>query len=354
MLSILGAFGCFAAMFMIHAGATFVAGFVAFGIFFVMERRSLTAWWGDMRSGILMLIARHSIHGLARRRPDERTWKPNILVLSGSPAKRWNLIELASAISQDRGFLTLATIVPESTTVDRMLAVERTVVDYLEKRDVSAIVKVYPAENPLVGARTLIKAYGYGPITPNTMLMGATEIPDHYEDFSELVLTAHAQKHNLLIVKESDAIEDEDHKRERVDLWWYGTQQNLGLMLALVYLLKKSPGWKSADTVIKTIVDDDSEVEGKKKRLDAFIEKVRLDARSEVLTKSGNDIFSDISKNSEGADLLFLGVRAPQEDENAEQYSKYYEALLQKTKDLPPTAFVLAAEEMDFYSIFND
>jgi amino acid transporter len=353
-ISIAGAVGCFGAMLMIHVGATFMAAFVAFAIFFIMEKRKLTAWWGDMRSGILMLIARHSIHGLAKRRPDERTWKPNILVLSGSPTKRWNLIELASAISQDRGFLTLATIVPEDMTVDRTRGVERTVTDYLEKRDVAAIVKVYPAENPLVGARTLIKAYGYGPIAPNTMLLGTTEEKDHYHDYCDLILTAHAQKHNLLMVRESDMIEDEEHKRERIDLWWYGTQQNLGLMLALVYLLKKSPGWRSAETVIKTIVDDDSQVEEMKNRLDSFIEKVRLDAQSEVITKSGNDIFTDIKKHSDGSDLVFMGIRAPQEDEDAEQYAKYYEALLEKTSDMPPVAFVLAAEEMDFYSIFNE
>jgi hypothetical protein len=32
----------------------------------------------------------------------------------------------------------------------------------------------------------------------------------------------------------------------------------------------------------------------------------------------------------------------------------YFEALWAMTDDMPPVAFVLAAEEMDFYSIFNE
>ena len=57
---------------------------------------------------------------LAKRRLDERTWKPNLLVLSGSPTNRWYLIELASAISQDRGFVTVAAVVPEETPRERI------------------------------------------------------------------------------------------------------------------------------------------------------------------------------------------------------------------------------------------
>ena len=66
-VSIVGALGCFAAMFMICWWASIVAAVVGMGVYFLMERRSLTAWWGDLRSGILMLIARNAIHGLARR-----------------------------------------------------------------------------------------------------------------------------------------------------------------------------------------------------------------------------------------------------------------------------------------------
>jgi len=165
-VSLAGALGCFAAMLMINAGATFVAAFVALCVYLLMEHRQMRAWWGDMRSGLAMLVARHAIHSLVKRKPDERTWKPNILVLSGSPASRWHLIELASAIAQQRCFLTVAAVLPEDTPADRRESIAATLADYLDKRKVECVVKVFTAPTPLAGAETLVRAYGYGPLRP--------------------------------------------------------------------------------------------------------------------------------------------------------------------------------------------
>ena len=40
--SLLGAFGCFATMFMINPGATFIAAFVSLGVFYIMQRRQIS------------------------------------------------------------------------------------------------------------------------------------------------------------------------------------------------------------------------------------------------------------------------------------------------------------------------
>ncbi|MCK5850197.1 MAG: amino acid permease [Kiritimatiellae bacterium] len=353
MVSILGAFACFAAMFMISAGATFVAAFVAIAVYVLMQRRSLNARWGDMRSALLMLIARFAIQGLSKRKLDERTWMPNILVLSGAPTGRWHLIELASAISLDRGFLAVAAIVPDDTTAERIESMSSTVYDYLEKRDVQSVVRVYPAETPMDGAKMLVKTYGYGPITPNTILLGMSERPENYLPFSELVLSVSARHQNLVVMREGEE-EEPDVDNRRIDLWWYGTQQNLGFMLALAYLLKRSSAWNNATLMLRSIVNNEAEVAETQAQLNGFIEKVRLDATADVFVRKSDDIFEDIKESSRGAGLVFLGIRGPKDDETPEMYSTYYEDLLARTNDLPPAAFVLAAEEMDFYAIFDE
>lgn len=351
-ISLAGAFGCFASMFMINAGATFIAAFVAAGVYYIMERRSLTARWGDMRSGLLMLIARNSIYALTKRPTDERTWKPNILVLSGSPSKRWYLIELAGAISQDRGFLTVATIVPGDTEQERLESMEKAVSEYLCKRDLPAVVKIYPADTSIEGVEMLTKTYGYGPITPNTILLGITEDPDNYLRFSKQLKMMNARRQNVVLVREGD----EDHvetEGKRIDVWWYGTQQNLGLMLAFVYMLKRSRSWRHADLVLKTIVAKPEDRWEVQQRLEKFIENVRVDARAEVIAGSGDDIFENIRRLSEGADLVFMGMRKPGAEESDEDYCTYYRELISKTNGLPHVALVLAAEEMNHYSIFQ-
>lgn len=351
-VSLLGAFGCFAAMFMINAGATFIAAFVAAGIYALMERRSLRARWGDMRSALLMLVARFSIHALAKRKLDERTWKPIILVLSGAPTGRWHLIDLASAISRDRGFLTVAAIVPEDVDEARTENISRSVSDYLEKRDVSALVKVHPAATALEGAEALVKTYGYGPIAPNTIVLGISERPENYLQFSQLVASVNRRQQNLVLVREADkeALDAED---KRIDVWWYGTQQNLGFMLALAYLLRRNPHWGETELILKTIIDEPAKKKETRNRLEGFIEKVRLRAEARVLIRKSEDIFEDIRRHSKGADLVFLGMRPPKEGEGAEEYRKYYEDLLERTKGFPPAALILAAEKTDFYAIFE-
>jgi solute carrier family 12 sodium/potassium/chloride transporter 2 len=352
-LSFAGAFGCFAAMFMINAGATFVAAAVTLAVYFVMERRSLTAWWGDMRSGILMLIARNAVHALSRRPPDERTWKPNILVMSGSPTSRWYLIELAAAISQGRGFVTVAAILPLTTEPERLTGLSRAVSDYIEKHDVSAIVKVHSAESPLKGACELAKAYGYGPIAPNTILLGETERPENYDQFAMLIKQVHAQKQNLVVVREGTEEREAQGDSMRIDVWWYGTQQNLGLMLALAHLLTRGTTWRRSEFILKSIVSTEKDVRETRERIGQFIRKGRVDARAEVLVQSSSDVFDTIRQHSQGADLVLLGLRDPGEQETIESYAQYYRGLLANTHGLPPTALVLAAESIDFFGIFQ-
>lgn len=355
-VSILGAFGCFAAMFMISAGATFIAAFVAFAVFFLMERRSLKARWGDIRSAVLMLLARNVIYKLAGHKPDERTWRPNILVMSGAPTSRWNLVELASAMSHERGFLAVAAIVPEDTTKERVEGISKTMSEYLDRRDVPALVKVYPSTSPLKGARELVGTYGYGPITPNTIILGVTERPENYLEFAELVKMVSRQKQNLVIVREGEIDEsiDMNFERKRIVIWWYGTQQNLGLMLSLVYLLKRSRIWRDAELMLRTIVDKDAIVSEETQRLRSFIEKTRIDALAEVLKRSQTSIYNEIRDNSRDADFVFLGMRSPEKDEATEQYMMYYKNLLEQTRELPPSAFVMATENVDFYNIFRE
>ena len=353
MVSFVGAFGCFAAMLMINAGATFVAAAVTLTVYFLMERRSLTAWWGDMRSGILMLIARSAIHALSRRPPDARTWKPNILVMSGSPTSRWYLIELAAAVSHGRGFVTVAAILPRETEPERIAGLTRAVSDYIEKHDVSAIVKVHSSETPLEGARELAKTYGYGPIAPNTILVGVTERPENYDQFAMLIKQVHAQKQNLIVMREGSEERDSQGDRMRIDVWWYGTQQNLGLMLALAHLLTRGSSWRRSEFILKSIVNSEKDVREMRERIGQFIRKGRIDARAEVIVQRSSDVVDTIRQHSQGADLVLLGLRDPGEQETVESYAQYYRGLLANTHGLPPTALMLAAESIDFFGIFQ-
>ncbi len=352
--SMLGAFACFAIMFMINPGATFIAIFVCVGVFLLMERREMRAYWGDMRHGILTLLARYAIYRLAESKPDARTWRPYILVLSGSPTSRWYLIELADALTHGTGFLTVATIVPEeSAASQRVQQVEATIADYLRKRQVPALVDVHVADDVLRGAESLIQASGVGPLFPNTILLGETERPEQMIGFARLIRLAHRLQRNLVIVRES-AVTPPERRNRRIDVWWGGQRRNAGLMLALGHLLQGSPEWSKSQLTIKTIVPSADEREPARARLQELIATGRLKATADVVVQeAGDTAFDVITRASRDSDLVFLGLRPPEPDEAPEDYRDYYVQLLASTNDLPATAFVLAAEDIDFQRIFE-
>jgi amino acid transporter len=351
-VSLLGAALCFAAMLMIDAGATLIAIFVTALVFYLVKRRRLNAHWGDMRYGILTLLVRFAIHRLNKLKPDERTWRPKILALSGSPKSRWHLIEMANSLTRHSSALTVASILPvEDWSADKVRAMEESMRDYLEKREVDAMVKIFPAPDMLQGARALVRAYGYGPLTPNTILLGDTENRSSFSEFAELIRLVYRTRRNLVMLRESDLKSAED--TDEIHVWWGGNKDNIGLMLTLAYQIQKSPIWKQSKLILKTIVDNEDELDAARERLERFIEEQRIPAEADVLIKHLPSFYDIIRQSSTDAGLVFMGMRPPGEEESIDEYSNYYSTLMEATTEIPPLAFVLASEAIEFRQVIG-
>jgi len=351
-VSLLGAAGCFVVMLMINAGATLIAIFVTALVFYLVKRRHLNAHWADMRYGILTLLVRFAIQRLNKLKPDERTWRPNILALSGSPKSRWHLIEMAHSLTRHSSALTVASILPvEDWSAEKVQTMEESMRDYLEKREVDAMVKIFPSPDMLAGARALVRAYGYGPLTPNTILLGDTEHRENFNAFSEIIQLVYRTRRNLVMLREDDVELPDD--ADEIHVWWGGNKDNIGLMLTLAYQIQKSPVWKQSKLILKTIVATEDEREAAKERLDTFIEEQRIPAEADVLIKRLPSFYDIIRQSSAEAGLVFMGMRPPGEKETIEEYSGYYSNLMEATKEMPPLAFVLAAEAIEFRQVIG-
>jgi len=124
-------------------------------------------------------------------------------------------------------------------------------------------------------------------------------------------------------------------------------------MLVLAYLLKTSPEWQGSILRIKTIVDKREEKEEQFKQLNNFISTANMDAEIHVFIKDKQNPYDMIREKSSDANVVFVGMKTPQEDETSESYSDYY-TLLQKAIDgLSTTVMVLASENLDFNNIFK-
>lgn len=334
-LSVLGGIGCLAVMFLINPVATVVAGGVVAIIFLWLQQRELVTTWGDVRRGVWMLLLRTSLFQLGHS-PDAKNWRPNILVLSGAPMSRWGLIELADALSHNRGLFTVTSILPSgSRDLPRQQDMETTISKYLEKRGVQALVRVLTAPDPFEGAQRLVEIYGLGQVVPDTVLLGDSEAPKSRDRYCQLITHLHQAERNVVILRDQ-GLSDLKHRR-RIDVWWGGLHANGSLMLILADLLKRNIAWRNAAIHLKLVVADEDAAEKAQPNLEELITQLRIDAKPEVMVAQGS--FDEIlQKSSRAADMVFLGMATP-----GENFQQYYETLQTRTANLPSSVMVLAS-----------
>ncbi|MGD8321996.1 MAG: amino acid permease, partial [Gemmatimonadota bacterium] len=350
-LSLLGATGCAAVMFLINPVATVVAAVFVVGIFIWLERRGLEVAWGDVRRGVWMALTRAGLLQLRMGAEDPRNWRPHFLVLSGAPTRRWHLVQLASDFSHNnKGLLTVATVLSsDSVTHDRKRSMEHQIQEYLGKRGIDGLVRVVSGRDPFHGAEVLVEAYGLGPLVPNTILLGDSERGELRERYCNLVQHFWLSRRNVVIVRDAEQVGFGD--RKRVDIWWGGLQGNGALLMILGYLLRTSLGWQGADVRLKMVVPSESAAEDARRNLERVLEQTRTGLVPHVLVAGGRHFDEILRSSSKDADLILMGMAAPEDLD----FTDYYVELQQRTAGLPCTVFVLAAEDVAFREVlFRD
>ena len=351
-LSLLGALGCVAIMFLINAIATVLAAIIVLGIYLWLERREIQGAWGDVRNGLWMTLVRTGLLQMETT-PDAKNWRPHLLVFSGAPTKRPHLTDLAVDLTHNRGLITVSSVLPSgSRSADQKDTLSSTIQEYLEKRGIQAFVRLVTAPEPFAGMEKLVEAYGIGPLVPNTVLVGDTEESSSQDRFCQLISTCHSAKRNVLILRTQPEtyppLIRSFQKRRRIDVWWGGLQANGGLMLILAYLLRTSWRWRDAEVCLNLVVPTAAAQAAAEQNLDQLVKSLRIGAIPRVIVADGrpfNDILIAISRT---ADLVFLGLAIPGED-----FCSYYLDLKQRTAALPTTMFVLASEDLEFAEVLQ-
>ncbi len=352
--SFAGFLGCMAMMFMISPGWTFVAIAFEILVYWVMKRRAVRARWGDMRLGLLMFGARFVIRKLAERPGDGRNWRPVLLVFVGSPQKRWHLVEMAAAISQNRSLVTLASVIPEENwSAERAESLRNATHAYLADRGIEAQVRIQPGETSWSGMRELVRAYGWGPVVPNTVLLGPPLRDASAAPYGGLVRLLASRRRNVVVVADNAEAYAPPVRDRTIDIWWRGKQANAPFMLAVAYLVMRGDEWRGARLRICNIAEDAARAEDARRLLEGFLAGARVKAETVVIVPDGTRTpMERIRETSATSNLVLLGLRRPNAEETDEAYGDYIRQTCAATATLPLVAFALASEDVDFQSIF--
>lgn len=359
-VSMVGGGLCLFAMFMINAGASFMAIGLVILLCLIMKRRKLDVHWDDIRQGLLIFLARFAVYRLSNMPQVMRSWRPNFLLFTETPSRlpSSQLFNFAKSITQGRGFLTIASILSsEAISEERRVSIKRLINDSLFRQSADALVNVSRAKDPADGMKKMISSYGIGSLVPDSIILEGVDKERFSRHYAEAINVAHDKGRNVVIFSEKALDAEALPKKKKVnhiDIWWdERSRNNSELMVLLAYMLTRSPSWRRAKICIKSLANDEAT---KAQRLDYFEEFLaagRFQIATEVYVNPTGDLLSMVRAFSNPDALVMLGMRAPDLEETIANYCENeYSALLEATRSFPMTAFALTAKSASFDKIF--
>lgn len=357
-ISFAGFFICIFSMLMIDVQQTLFALSLVITIYLVLKRRFMKSRFDDIRHTILLFLSRLAIYRLAKTKKGPKSWRPNLLTFVGDPVIRAHLIKFTQNVTHGKGFLSIASIFAGNEREDDLefLSYREKIQNFFAKESLPALIEIKNAPSIMEGMKTLVKDYGIGTLVPNTIVLGATRKEDQFSVYAEVIMMAFHLQKNIIIIRESPrSLLKKKKEQKYLDVWWGGqSRRNSDLMLVFAYMLQSSQDWRGSRLYLKSVISHEKYREVMLKNLREFSSMGRLHIYPEVvLANKEEGIFNTIQKNSEEADLVFLGLRPPKVDESVEEYAAYYKSLLENTEDYPPIAFVLAGEAFSFGDILK-
>lgn len=334
-VGLFGALACFYVMSIISLPAMMLAMVCCFGIFAVTQRRSLESDYGDARFGIWSALARAALLNLQKAEFHPQNWRPNLIIFGGDVARRPHLLELGSALVQNRGVVTYFQLLQGSVSEH---ADSRKTLATLAARDHAEFTNVFfrvdVVEDLYDGALATAQSYGVGRFEANTVMLGWSSRPATSNQYVSLLRDLARIDKSLLIVRHRE--EKGWGQRREIHVWWGGLQGNGGLMLLTAFLLTGEREWRDARVQVLTVVDD---IEHRRQAEDQIVDVLkaaRLEARPRVLMRGERSITEIMRAESENADLAIIGLSLP-DPEHAVEFVARMDAMLEH---MPSTILV--------------
>lgn len=321
-LSMLGALGCYGAMFLISPVATIVAIVISYGIFFYLERRALTHTWGDVRSGVWFTLARYALLNLEGQQLTSKNWRPNILVFTGQPHNREQLVQVADWMSRGKGIVTFIQLligdVEQLASRNLREAARKHIRSYIRDRGMMAFAEVDIAPSFADGILTIAQSHGIGGLEPNAVLFGWSGAQEGRVAQIDLMHSLSALEKSTLLLRY-----DPKHgfgQQQTIDVWWGGRGGNADLMLLIAHIVSRHRAWSGSRIRLLRIIDHEDGKAQTLAHMEATLNEVRVVAEPVVIVREGSEqAIEDILEAwSQETDLSLLGLRIPDHLHDAE------------------------------------
>ncbi|MDX1521388.1 MAG: amino acid permease [Anaerolineae bacterium] len=346
-LSILGAVGCYGAMFLINVPATIVAIVISYGIYFLLQRRQLERTWGDVRSGIWFAISRYALLNLEGTRWDAKNWRPNIIVFTGQPYNREQLVQLAEWLSLGHGIVTFFQFIVGNVEALGNRGLRETarkhIRSYIKDRRMTAFAEAEIVSDFKAGALTVVQAHGIGSLESNAVLMGWSGTLAGQQAQLDLTRSLVALNKSVLFLHYDQ--ERGFGRRKIINVWSRGRGRNSDLMLLLAHIIRQHHLWEDATIRLLRVITSHDGVAQTRASMEQLLESVRVGAEPTVIvrpdsTKPVADLMAEWSRD---ADITLLGMQLPTVD----QTEAYSERLAEFVTSIGSVVFVRSGQRED-------
>lgn len=348
-VSLLGAGCCFYVMFLINTVATIAAFAVITIIYLLLKRQKLKSTWGDLRRGFWLSLIRRSLLQVERLPEHAKNWRPNIMVVTGIPQGRQNLVELADWLGSRRGLVTLHHVLvgPHSKLLRRKRMALNNLVRFIRENDLNVLPAVDVVEDRTSDLRIITASQGFGSFQPNTVMLDWNEREEVQPgEFEKLCHGALVAQRTLLILRV-----DRDRKfgnRQKVDVWIEHDSSHLPMLLLLAFLISQDEDWAGSHIGLHVMMDSKGDGESRQMVHQTVAESripVTVSFHDEIGVNDFYERTEVVARQSTEADLLI--VTFPYEGSDPDEMQTVLDKMSARLSLLPSVLFVRGQEYID-------
>ncbi|XP_063720784.1 solute carrier family 12 member 2-like isoform X2 [Symsagittifera roscoffensis] len=296
-LALIGFLSCSSIMFMIDYFTALISYFVIGALFVYLVVRDPNVNWGTSTSAFAYLSTLHSILKLQNSADHVKTYRPQILAVSGDPKKHQELVTLASAITKNSSMMICGNIIDKANT-NKSVPEFKEVKDWLMDNKIKSFYCPFFCSNFRQGVSCLLQTCGIGKFRPNILFLGykynwklahPKDVEDYVNviydtfDFNCAVCILRLPKKTAKLIEQTNETEDDENdqpdtaisistptqhenifrarqSKGTIDIWWL--YDDGGLSILIPHLISLNWKWSGCQLRIfisgsRSKLDDD-------------------------------------------------------------------------------------------------
>jgi hypothetical protein len=320
-LGIIGFITSFAIMFKLGV-ASMIASFLIMGlIYFIIKRRQVKTEFGDVWQSVWTSITRRALQKMSEKEIEERNWKPNILLFSGSTNKRKYLLEFGKSIVGKHGILSNFDLV-ENPNLDMLFSknIQNT---ELKNENIPGVFTIQQScKNVYQGIEMVATTYGFSGVEPNTIMMGWGRHSQNPTEFVSLIKKINKLDYNVLLM-DYDKLRGFGNKKQ-INIWVESSNNYGKLSLLIAKFLTSSIDWDNSIIRVLLVNIDNASASQIRKKIITYLDDQRLEAEVLVINNEieKKSFYEIVKVESYHADVVMIGIPDIVEGEEIEFVEK--------------------------------